>query len=201
MVQATFIKKKFNRLKNKKKSLHLFSTRLAANREDFCENFTVVGDKAHSILISTHGVKTRREGERICGAHAGRNAFRPTAPPENADAVSECRSNTTCRADRPNALFSFFFLTLPICSSKRYILFSRSKERNYAIVLSIYTSSVSSWREIIQRSVIAPRAAETDKQPFRKIRFAMPIDDETRFATYYTEILEYFRIIGTIWQL
>jgi len=190
MIQSTFIKKKFNCLKNKKKSLHLFSTRLAANREDFCENFTVVGDKAHSILISTHGVKTRREGERICGAHTGRNAFRPTAPPENADAVSECRSNTTCRADRPNALFSFFFLAL-LCSSKRYILFSRSKERNYAIVLSIYTTSVPSWREIIPRFVIAPRVAETDKQPFRKIRFAMPI--ETRFATYYTGDSEVFQ--------
>lgn len=48
-------------------------------------------------------------------------------------------------------------------------------------------SSLPSWRKIIQESVIAPRVtvAKANKQLFRKIRFAMPIDDETQNLLCY----------------
>lgn len=66
--------------------------------------------------------------------------------------VSECRSNTTCRVYRPNgnAFRSFLFLALPICSSKRYTLFPRSEDQNYADSALNTVPSLPSWREIIR---------------------------------------------------
>lgn len=84
--------------------------------------------------------------------------------------VSECKSNTICRANRSNgnAFLSFLFFALPICSSKRYTLFPRSKDQNYVNSAFDTASSLRPWCEITYESVTASNVAEVDKQPFIK---------------------------------